>query len=131
MSQKKRAKEDGKGNMSGKSAAPNAKSPATPSGAKAAGKAKTGQAPVKRGGKVTSGAAPVALGADGDRVALLAERRAKILERVGRLAARVQALQPREADDRFYDPDEFANGGPAGENVEAEVGWLPLDGRPR
>jgi len=70
-----------------------------------------------------------------DKTEKLAERRAKILERAGVRARRDAALVPKESSDeggggaRFYDPDDY--GATNTESVEADVGWLPLDGRPR
>ena len=68
-----------------------------------------------------------------DRASRLAERRAAILERSAAVRAKREATiatRDGEGDSRFYDPDDYGNVAPA-ESVESDVGWLPLDGRPR
>ncbi|MCX5747399.1 MAG: hypothetical protein NT062_33460 [Proteobacteria bacterium] len=77
--------------------------------------------------------AGLAVDSEEKRVDMLADRRAKILERAGVRARREVALVPREpeaSEQRFYDPDDYGATA-SGENVESDVGWLPLDGRPR
>jgi len=72
-----------------------------------------------------------------DKAEKLADRRAKILERAGVRARRDAALVLKESSDeggggsRFYDPDDYGATASNIESVEADVGWLPLDGRPR
>lgn len=67
-----------------------------------------------------------------DRLARISER---AIVRAKREAALVPASeQPdreRTAGDRFFDPDEFAGNNRDTEVSDPDVGWLPLDGRPR
>ena len=74
-----------------------------------------------------------------DRSDRLSERRGRISERAIVRARREAALvpasenpEPRSTGDRFFDPDEFGSSNNTSTEVaDPDVGWLPLDGRPR
>lgn len=61
------------------------------------------------------------------------DRLAKIRERA-KLAARrevsVSTAKDGGSEDRFYDPDDYGSSA-SSELADADVGWLPIDGRPR